>query len=47
MIRTALLLALLLPQPALAQTISGIAQAVDGDSLTIGTQRVRLFGIDA
>lgn len=27
--------------------IHGIARAIDGDSLTVGTTRVRLFGIDA
>jgi endonuclease YncB( thermonuclease family) len=33
--------------PALAQNIAGVAQAVDGDTLTIGTARIRLFGVDA
>jgi endonuclease YncB( thermonuclease family) len=43
-----LLAALLAPcSPALAQPMVGIAQAVDGDTLTLGTLRVRLFGIDA
>lgn len=40
-------LAALLPRFALAQAISGSATATDGDSLTIGSQRIRLFGIDA
>jgi endonuclease YncB( thermonuclease family) len=43
----ACLLAALSPGLALAQTISGSASAADGDSLTIGSQRTRLFGIDA
>ncbi len=33
--------------PALAQTVSGMATAADGDSLVIGGERVRLHGIDA
>ena len=34
--------------PADAQpTITGLAQAKDGDSLTVGSREVRLFGIDA
>nr|WP_237453072.1 thermonuclease family protein [Qipengyuania vulgaris] len=33
--------------PAAAQTYVGKAQAVDGDSLEIGSTRFRLFGIDA
>lgn len=32
------------PRPA---PVHGIARAIDGDSLTVGTTRVRLFGIDA
>jgi len=27
--------------------VSGAARVVDGDTLVIGTQRIRLFGIDA
>ena len=42
----ALLLAAL-PAPALAQTASGVAVVIDGDSLTVGGRAVRLFGIDA
>jgi endonuclease YncB( thermonuclease family) len=44
-----ILLAALLAQcaPALAQPIVGLAQVVDGDTLTLGPQRIRLFGIDA
>lgn len=33
--------------PSLAQPLAGEAQAVDGDTLTIGADSVRLFGIDA
>jgi len=29
------------------ETVTGIAKVVDGDSLEIGTARIRLFGIDA
>ena len=32
---------------AASQPISGTARAGDGDSLTIGATRIRLFGIDA
>lgn len=32
---------------AQAEDFAGIAKAVDGDSLTVGGRRVRLFGIDA
>ena len=38
---------LAMPTPSLAQAVSGAAIAVDGDSLSIGTTRIRLFGIDA
>lgn len=34
-------------QPAFAQSLSGYAQAGDGDSLSVGGASVRLFGIDA
>ena len=33
--------------PALAQDISGPAQAVDGDSLSLSGRSVRLYGNDA
>lgn len=32
---------------AIAQVLTGTATAADGDSLVVGSQRVRLFGIDA
>jgi len=36
-----------LPDPGRATTIEGHAQAIDGDTLTVGDRKVRLFGIDA
>ena len=36
-----------LPFPALAQQVSGPAQVIDGDSLTVAGRPVRLLGIDA
>lgn len=45
--RTALVLILGLATPAAALTLSGQAQVSDGDSLRIGEERIRLFGIDA
>ena len=33
--------------PTLAQSISGPAQAIDGDTLSLTGMHVRLFGIDA
>lgn len=33
--------------PGLAQVVQGTARALDGDSLVVGVQEVRLFGIDA
>jgi endonuclease YncB( thermonuclease family) len=33
--------------PSVAQTFTGAAQAIDGDSLHVGNREVRLFGIDA
>lgn len=35
------------PGPASAETLSGTAEAIDGDTLKIGGREVRLFGIDA
>lgn len=42
-----LVLLLLFAANACAQTVSGIAKVVDGDSLEIGAHRIRLWGIDA
>lgn len=45
-----LILALILaaiPLPALAQRVSGPAEVIDGDSLTVNGRPIRLFGIDA
>lgn len=40
--------ALLLATPAAGQErLSGIGRAADGDTLTVGADRIRLFGIDA
>ncbi len=47
MIRLAIIAALALSQPALAQSLTGIAHVGDGDSFTLGDQRIRLFGIDS
>ncbi len=44
---SALLLAALLALPASAQTLQGQARAIDGDTLNMNGQRIRLFGIDA
>lgn len=41
------LLAVLCATPAVAQTLEGPAIAVDGDTLAMSGQRLRLFGIDA
>jgi endonuclease YncB( thermonuclease family) len=44
----ALILALLLPaQFAEAQTVTGVASVIDGDTIEIRGQRIRLHGIDA
>lgn len=37
----------LLSVPAAAETLSGPAKVIDGDSLEVAGSRVRLFGIDA
>lgn len=41
------LLALALPLPAAAQSFTGPARAIDGDTLDMAGERIRLFGIDA
>lgn len=41
------LCALVLPMPAAAQSLSGPAEAIDGDTLVMAGERIRLFGIDA
>lgn len=33
--------------PLCAQTLTGVAQVIDGDTLLVGDAKVRLFGIDA
>lgn len=47
--RTLLTIAMLLTasSSASAAPIMGIAQAIDGDSLQVGNQQIRLFGVDA
>ena len=42
-----ILLVWLAAQPAFAVTLSGTARAVDGDTLDLSGERVRLIGIDA
>lgn len=46
-IRSALVLILALSAPVGAVTLSGQARVVDGDSLVVAGERVRLFGVDA
>lgn len=38
---------MLVTEPAVAETLKGRAHVDDGDSLTIGERRIRLFGVDA
>jgi endonuclease YncB( thermonuclease family) len=47
MLRIALLLALLLPQTSLAQTLAGPLRVIDGDTISVAGRSVRLHGIDA
>lgn len=42
-----LAIAVCIAGPGSAQTVSGKATAIDGDSLEVGGSRIRLFGIDA
>lgn len=41
------LIGLVLALPAQAEILAGHARVVDGDTLVIDAQKVRLFGIDA
>lgn len=41
------LAATLITVPASAETVSGTASVIDGDTLQLGERRIRLFGIDA
>ena len=45
--RAIAVLAFLVVVPASAETISGRAQVIDGNTIEIGGRRIRLFGIDA
>lgn len=47
MFRFLALLAIVLSQPVSAQTVAGEARVVDGDTLVMGGETIRLFGIDA
>jgi endonuclease YncB( thermonuclease family) len=42
-------LSLIIPTPTSAQTLSGIADIIDGDTLSIRGQsaRIRFYGVDA
>ena len=46
-IRAAILALLLLAFPALAEDITGSARVIDGDTIEVAGQRIRLHGIDA
>jgi endonuclease YncB( thermonuclease family) len=46
-LRSLLVLAFMLAPPAGALTLTGQAHVVDGDTLVISGERIRLFGIDA
>lgn len=47
MLRAALIASLFFCQPALAETLTGRASVIDGDTLEISGQRIRLHAIDA
>lgn len=34
-------------EPAIAETLTGAPRVVDGDTLEFGSERVRLYGVDA
>ena len=44
---TIALLLIVLPASASAETLTGIASVIDGDTIEIHGQRIRLHGIDA
>lgn len=46
-LRRAAIALLFVSVPAAADTIAGVAKAIDGDSMTVGDVEVRLYGIDA
>lgn len=47
MIRTILAAILLSTSPAAAQTFAGVASVIDGDTIEIHGQRIRIHGVDA
>ena len=47
MLRVFAVLVLLWPWPALAENLAGIASIIDGDTVEIHGERIRLYGIDA
>ena len=47
MIRASLITALLFATPAFAKDSTGLPRIIDGDTIEIFHERIRLFGIDA
>lgn len=45
--KSAIVVFLLLCTPALAEPLSGTARVVDGDTIDVAGQRVRIWGVDA